>query len=248
MKLKLHCSISATLLAMAIAALPAHAAGINISWDECGEYGVINRVFDCTTNSGTPFIAIASFYPPSGIAEFLGIASRIDIFTNQGTLPDWWRHGAGQCRGTSGLNVGFDFTLASTVCQDFYQGAAVGGFAYAIGTGGPSRARLTVQAAVPFDSRGPVDPDIEYYAYKVNLQRSKSSGTGSCAGCFNPTCIILVDIQLYQPPAAGNDPVISNPVSRSYITWQPPPSGPPGCPQSTTARLSTWGVLKSLYR
>ena len=37
--------------------------------------------------------------------------------------------------------------------------------------------------AVPFDNRGPVQTNTEYYAFKVNLLRSRTAGNGACAGC-----------------------------------------------------------------
>ena len=46
----------------------------------------------------------------------------------------------------------------------------------------PDRARLRIQGAVPFESRAPVDPSSEYYAYKVSLLHAKTVGTGSCVG------------------------------------------------------------------
>ena len=88
---------------------------------------------------------------------------------------------------------------------------------------------------------------MEYYAYKVNLQRSKSSGTGSCAGCLEPMCIVLNGCQLFQNPAAANDPDITNPGSTgNFATWQA--QSIPNCPQSTPTHNSSWGKLKSLYR
>jgi hypothetical protein len=161
------------------------------------------------------------------VTEFLGLSAQIDITTTTSTLPDWWGHGAAYCRGTTGLAVSFDFTTGPFACADFFTGQAAGGFAYDVGFASPGRARLRIQAAVPFDQRGPVDPPIEYYAFKVNLLRSRSAGTGSCAGCDLPACIVLNEIQLFQPPQRNFDPVLNNPASRSLVHWQAPV---PGCP------------------
>ena len=43
---------------------------------------------------------------------------------------------------------------------------------------------------------------------------------GSCAGCDVPTCIVLNSIQLFQPPDANFDPVITNPQYRNFVAWQ----------------------------
>jgi len=231
---------------LAVSVSLASAQGINLAWDDCGTSGVASKNFDCATNSGIPFTMYGSFVPPAGVNEFLGISSQVDVTTTSPTLPDWWKHGTGQCRGTAGLTVSFDFTSGPFTCADFYVGSAAGGFAYDVGFGSPSRGRLRVQCAVPFDNRGPVDPGTEYYAFKVNLQRAKSTGTGPCAGCTTPACIVLNDIQLFQPPDAANDPDITNPLNSNYVTWQA--SLVPGCPLSTPTHNSSWGQVKSLYR
>ena len=127
-------------------------------------------------------------------------------------------------------------------------GQAAGGYAYDVGFGTPARARLRIQAAIPVDQRIAVDPGLEYYAYKVSLLRSKTTGTGLCTGCLNSACIVLNNIQLFQPLEAQNDPDIVNPAHRSYATWQSPANGPAGCPLATPTRSATWGTIKSLYR
>jgi hypothetical protein len=232
--------------ALALTASVASAAGINLSWNDCGTNGTPSTTFLCDGNTGNPFTAVASFVPPSGIDNFLGISSQIDITTTSATLPDWWKHGTGQCRATSGMSISFDFTIGPFTCVDFYNGQAAGGSAYDVGFGSPARGRLRIQCAVPFDNRGPVSPASEVYAYKMSLLRSKSSGTGSCAGCATPACIVLNSIQLFQPPDALNDPELSNPVNSNYVTWQA--TSVPGCPLSTPNTRSSWGQVKSLYR
>lgn len=227
------------------ASLASAAAGINLSWNDCGTNGVPVATFNCASNSGIPFSAVASFTPPTGVDEFLGLSSQVDVTTGAPALPDWWKHGTTSCRGTSGLSVSFDFTSGPFSCSDFYVGAAAGGFAYDIGFGSPNRARLRIQCAVPFDNRGPVDGSLEYYAFKVNLQRAKSTGTGLCIGCSEPMCIVLNEVQLFQPPAALNDPQIFNPGPTNFVSWQ---STVAGCPGSTPTHNTSWGKVKSLYR
>ena len=235
--------------ALALSASLASAQGINLSWNDCGAAGLSNLTWECNSNTGLPFTMIASFIPPPGVDNFLGVSSQIDIFTSQSTLPDWWKHGnTSLCRGTTGLTITFDFTSGPFTCTDFYTGNAAGGFAYDVGFSSALRARLRVQLAVPIDLKGAVSPSQEYYAYKVNLLRGKSSGTGSCAGCTTSACIVLNDIQLFQPPDALFDPDIFNPALSNYITWQLPVSGPPGCPLATPTHEATWGQVKSLYR
>jgi hypothetical protein len=234
-------------LALALtASFAAAQPGINLSWNDCGVNGTASQTFNCASNTGTPFVLVASFIPPAGVPEFLGISSQIDITTSTPSLPLWWQHGTAFCRSTSGLAVNFDFTSGPFNCVDFYVGSAAGGFAYDVGFGTPNRARLRVQAAVPFDNKGPVDDTMEYYAYKVNLLRAKSTSTGSCVGCLEQACIVLNDMQLFQPFELGNDPTINNPANQNFVTWQA--ASVPGCPLSTPTQKSSWGQVKSLYR
>jgi hypothetical protein len=230
--------------ALMLCAQLASAAGINLSWDDCGLNGQALKTFDCATNSGAPFSMIASFIPPAGVNEFLGLSAQVDI-TTAGPLPPWWQHGSTSCRSTTGLAVNFDFTSGPFSCVDFYVGSAAGGYAYDVGFGSPNRARFRVQLAVPFDNRGPVDESSEYYAFKGNVLRAKTTGVGSCAGCQEPACIVLNEIQLFQPPSAANDPVIVNPAERNFVSWQ---GLVPGCPLSTPTQSKSWGSVKSMYR
>lgn len=233
---------------LVLGASAASAAGINLSWNDCGTNGTPNAVFACNSNAGLGFTAVASFDPPAGIVEFLGIAAQIDIVTDQANLPDWWKHGTGQCRSTTGLSINFDFTSGPFSCTDVFGGAAAGGFAYDVGFGTPARARLRVQAAIPVDNRVPVDAGTEYYVLKANLLRAKTTGVGNCVGCANSACVVLNSIQLFQPLEQNNDPEISNPRDRNFVTWQVPATGPVGCPLSTPTQTKTWGQVKSLYR
>jgi len=233
------------LLALSAASI-ASAQGINLSWTDCGVFGNSSQTFDCASNSGAPFSLVASFVPPPNMNEFVGLSSQIDFSSTTPTLPDWWRIGGTECRGTSGLTVSFDFTAGPFSCADFWTGAAAGGYAYDVGFGSPNRARMRIQGAVPFENRGPISAGTEYYAYKVNVGKAKSFGTGACAGCQDPMCIVLNEIQLFQPPEDLNDPVLNNPLNSNFTTWQA--SSVPGCPQSTPTHNSSWGQVKSLYR
>ena len=50
----------ATALGVALAA-PARAAGINLSWNDCGRSGSTHAYFGCETNDGPPYVLIGSF-------------------------------------------------------------------------------------------------------------------------------------------------------------------------------------------
>jgi hypothetical protein len=199
---------------------PLSLEGINLSWDDCGAAGTAIKDFACTSNSGAPFAMVGSFVPPPGLSEYLGLTAQLTVVSSAATMPDWWSHGSGRCRGTSGLAVNFDFSAGPFTCVDFFQGLAAGGFVWEPGIGGPDRARMRLTCAIPFDNRGPLDMDTEYYAFKVNLQRSKSTGSGACAGCDVPASITLDEIQLFQPPELAYDPVVITPLHGTTIHWQ----------------------------
>ncbi len=151
----------------------------------------------------------------------------------------------GPVSGCRELSTSFDFTGGSSSCTDFYAGLAAGGFAYDVGFGDVDRARLRVSVAVPIDNLGPVDPGTEYYAFRASINRAKSTGVGSCAGCSVPACIVLNEIQLFQVPEAGNDPEITAAAGSNHVLWQ---SSTTGCAASAGGRTRSWGQLKSLYR
>ncbi len=224
--------------------------GINLSWDDCGTAGTRTKLFACDTNAGFPSTLVASFEPPAGVDQFLGVSADLTI-TSEAALPDWWKHGSGFCRGTTALATSFDFTSGPSTCVDFSSGLAAGGYAYDVAFGASNRARLRVQYAVPYDNRGPVAPGTEYYAFKVNLMNSKSSGTGSCAGCNVPVAIGLNSIQLFQPLEFNFDPTITTPLNSAVAYWQseggtqlPPAIGPNLVTNpSFESSLAGWGGL-----
>ena len=244
MKLR-YGSFAGTCLAALLAFPPSvRSAGINLSWNECGESGSPNQSFDCSSTSGAPFKLVGSFIPPAGIGEFLGLSSELQIYSQQPALQDWWKHGSGQCRGTGGLSVSFDFTQGFSNCTDVYGGVGAGGLAYDVGFASPSSARLRIQGAIPIDNRLSLENGVEYYAY--TLQIARASGGAGCGGCSGVACISVVSIQLFQPPEAGFDPEITHAASRAYASWQGSPATP--CSGANGATSRTWGQVKSLYR
>ena len=239
-------SLLAVGLLAVLSASTASAAGINLSWADCGTFGTQNMTFACNANAGLAGSAVGSFIPPANINQFVGISAQLDVTTDQATLPDWWGDNATGCRGAAGVSPNFDFTAGPFNCVDPYSGTAAGGMVYDIGFGTPNRARVILQCAIPTEE--PLDAATEYYGFKFNISRTKTTGLGSCAGCQFPACLVLNSFQLFQNPVAGNDPVIVNAINRNFVTWQSAPNTIPPCPQSTPTRRDTWGRVKSLYR
>lgn len=200
------------------------AGGLNLSWSDCGENGDEDKTFVCASNEGSRFTVVGSFVAPSRISQFLGAAAELRVESKVAELPDWWKFGTSQCRG-SGFSVDFNFTDGYIACEDFTAGRAAGGYVYEIGQHGPNSARIRIQYAVPIDSRGPLTAGQEYYAFKLKIPRTRTTGIPSCAGCSEPVNITLREIQLFQPAELHNDPVIETVALRNKVRWQPSHNG-----------------------
>lgn len=237
-------------LLIALVASAAYAEGINLSWNDCGFSGGENRNFACNSNFGEN-VMVASFDPPSGITKLVGSSATLELQTTSTPLPSWWQLASGGCReGALRLELA---APASPNCVDYWSSAAAGSFSY-VGGGAANRARITVSFGIPEALAGPVDAGTEYYAFQLIFNNAKSVGAGSCPGCFDPTCIVLTSIWLYQPPGAGDQ--LCNPHTRNWVTWQPTIVGCPGGHEprlsgdcgATPAIHRTWGLIKTLYR
>jgi hypothetical protein len=137
----------------------------------------------------------------------------------------------------------FDFTSGPFTCTDKWAGSAIGGIVYQM-TNVPKQARLKCVMAVPPDLNFALVPNVEYYSFKLNLNSTKTVGTGACSGCSVPVCLVLNSIEVNrQVPSV--DELVTNPATRAFATWQ---GGIPNCYAATPAKRSTWGAVKSLYR
>jgi hypothetical protein len=236
-------AVTTIAISLLLTPLSVHAAGINLSWDDCGAHGTANKTFACNSVTGLDRL-LGSFIPPPHINQFLGLSAELHIQTAAAILPDWWKHGTGECRGTTGLSTSFDFTSGPFSCSDPFVGQAAGGFAYDVGFVLPNRARLRIQCAIPDGSAAALDSTAEYYAFAVNLQHNKATGSGSCAGCADAATINLISMQLFQPATANDDPIIALPTHTGSTTvfWQPPVHQP------TATHSTSWGHIKTRYR
>ena len=122
------------LFALALAALSAmpcaraHAAGINLSWNDCGTAGVEDQSFACNTNTGAAFVLVLSVVPPAGTTAITGAEISLEFNAASPTLPDWWKFkNVGWCRQTA-LVASADFTgWDPQSCADYWMGQAAGG-------------------------------------------------------------------------------------------------------------------------
>jgi len=234
-----------TTLLMLFSVRSAHGqSGINLSWNDCGTSGTFQRNFACDTNSGQQTL-VASFVSGVELHQLVGIAAVIDLCTMTPVLPSWWQmKNLGTCR-PNALSVSFDFTAGPSNCADYWQGAATGGISYSMGAAwGFNGARMLVVATIPESGVSTLDGATEYYACRVNIRNDASTGTGSCAGCSEPACIVFNSIELVQPSGVG-DYFIASPLMSYHVQWQ---GNVVDCPFVVPARTRSWGQIKSLYR
>ena len=99
-----------------------------------------------------------------------------------------------------------------------------------------------------FLSAALLDPAATYYAARLVIRHTLTTGTTVCAGCSGPACLVLNSILLRrQPGAIGGDVAVTTPGpgDANWATWQ---GGAGANCASVPARAVTWGRVKSLYR
>lgn len=236
---------AALCVSMAIPAI-SRAAGINLSWDDCGPAGVSNKDFACETNSGGATL-IGSFVAPSGINALVGIYASLDLWSSPDSvataMPDWWQIGGTGCRSGS-ISTSYDFVTGPYSCIDPWGGAATGGQDYALGVPSSNHARLRLIGAVPVQDSVALTENGEYYAFRVYINFHHTAGSGACRGCDAPVSIALSSMTLSQPaPRAG---VVLNEAANSNVaTWQ---GGVGLSPNRSSPQAVTYGQIRGLFR
>lgn len=246
-------------LAFLASASAASAAGLNLSWNDCGNFGECNQAFACNTNTGGAFQLYGSFVPPPGVTQCTGEEIVVDFAANSSdfSMPSWWQFkNGGSCR-QAAVSASADFTGGTGHCADYWGGQAAGAiaawrFGDQLYPGWPnSYGRLLIVFAVPPTSSGSLDPGLEYYSFRLTVTKAKTVGTGSCSGCSIPAAFQFASIKLTQPVGVG-DYQINQPLDRSFAAWQGGHFGQwdvvYSCPMPVEARNRTWGSIKSLYR
>lgn len=246
---------SALSLALVLLASAAHAGpGVNMRWSQCfGDGGTQNRDFACNTNAGSDQL-VCSFELGSEVLQANGQELTIYVVAAAATLPAWWAFkNVGTCRQLSlGMN-----TVVSPIavnCTDWSNGASVGGIgAYTIGgVFGPPSAVIKIAAAVPLEAVAHLLPGTEYFSCNITINHAKTVGTGACAGCTVPVCIVLIALKVTTPFGVGDVTLTAsaNASDSFFATWQGPTNPDPfwSCPRPVPTRQSTWGAVKALYR
>ena len=239
--------------AMLLVASSAFAGGINIRWADCfGDGGASNRAFACASNLGSNPL-VSSFSIDTDLLQSSGQEVVVDFISANATLPAWWEFkNAGTCR-LSSLSMNFVIPATAVLCVDWASGAAAGGIgAYNsnLGSINPSftgqHRRLVAAIAVPGTALADLLANTEYFSNIISINNLKSIGTGSCAGCIEPVCIVFNSIKLTTQVAA-NDRILGNPsvAGSNQATWQ---GGAGANCAAVPTKNATWSQVKSLYR
>jgi len=171
-----------------------------------------------------------------------------------GPIPAWWQFkNTGTCRQTA-LVMNATISPAAVNCIDWASGQAAGGIgAYNIGIAGPNTARIVAALAVPASALADLFGATEYFSYNLSISNVKTVGTGACAGCTTPACIVFNSVKVTTQVAANDRTVAgaTNGTDSNFCTWQggagTDSARGVGCPAATPTRNSTWGKVKSLY-
>jgi hypothetical protein len=201
---------------------------------------------------------MGSFQLGADLADVSGLEIVVDVATASASLPAWWAFkNVGTCRQAS-LGMGSALSANAANCADWSNGAPAGGLAaYNIGSAGPNTARIIggIAEALPLSQ---LVAGQEYFGFNISINNAKTVGTGSCAGCSVPACIILNSILCATPPVVGQpsrDTKVfgaTNGTDSNFATWQGgggvSVGGTTGCPQAVPTHNTTWSSVKSLYR
>lgn len=230
------------LLCLSLGAGTTMAAGVNLSWDDCGANGVKNKTQPCSSELGAN-ILVASVVPERGASQLVGFEALVDVQVQANTLPDWWEVGVG-CRANR-LTADFSFVSGPYSCRDLWEGQAAGGVIVYEQEPGNGRSYFKVVGAVA--NAIALSPGDEYYLFKLNLL---NLGTSACDGCSVPACIQLTNVLLVQPAGVG-DHLLDDYAFRNVVNWQgglvTADSDLGNC-RADAVQNRSWGQVKSLYR
>jgi len=242
----------ALLICGALLALTAGAAsaGINLSWNDCGTFGTNFVPLTCTSNTGN-IILVVSATPDINLDNALTQETVIDLETSAATISPWWDMRATGCRPTS-ISSPFSFTIAN--CTDPWNGQALGGMDYGVApipgvTNGnhPNHARIRTVCALSAATPAALVAGTEYYMCEVVINKQKTAGLGSCAGCTDDATFFLNSVKISQPDGStGGNPTYTTADNNTCVRTR---SAPSAAQCNATPNINrTWGSVKALYR
>ena len=245
--------LSLYVVALIVLVLPgqafAQSSGIALRWNRCyGEDGAeFVRSFACDTNAGAEELVV-SFALPRTLRHVSGVDAWIDIMSFAGVpgtpggepLPAWWHFlDAGNCR-LDAISLSADPNPADVNCTGLWHGDSNANIAYAEYPAGTGTGVMLLSASLSLAVEHPAFEGVEYSAFRVRIDHSKTVGTDACAGCLVPMQAVLRLVTVSAPLDGGV--VLTEPLDGAqsrYVLWG---TGP------VPTKRSSWSAVKSLYR
>lgn len=243
------CGALLVLAALTTSTAPARAAGLNLSWNDCGAAGAAAQSFACNSDAGSHTL-VATAVTGHDLTRFCGEYSELELTVDQGSLSAWWQmddpaiSGVRGCRFGSAV-VNFDFSGMGS-CQSAWASSAFGGVNFKSGIGGANKAFIRTVAAIAGDS--PLSGSDELAFFKLVVNHAGTTGASACGGCGDGAAIVFRKLQVAQVAGYGDYDIADAPLQRNYVLWQGGTTALVGGPGVTPTLSTTWGAVKSLYR
>ncbi|MEO5618790.1 MAG: hypothetical protein ABIS67_13565 [Candidatus Eisenbacteria bacterium] len=208
--------------------------GVNLSWDNCGAYGTLNKDFSCATNSAT-FVLV-----PSAVVVELSptlMDSNIELIFDQS--PSWWAFQSSGCR--AGALASTPGVGGLTGCLDYFgsrPSSSIAGWQVLTIVGNPIGYKLRLVTWTDPQHATLVPDGTEIYGGRIVIDTRKTVGADSCLGCSLKGTFIFgnVTVESLEFPSGWST---SREATRNYVFWQ----------NSLVPTLRpTWGSIKAMYR
>lgn len=224
------------LLSLLLAADAAHAAGLNLAWDQCYADAppVVRKLFACNKNTGFDALA-ASFVPANDHLTSSLLEVLFDFQTRSGgALPAWWNsETTGGCISNQ-IAVDGAPPLPLVTCQSTSPVSAPRFFVLHNNFQYPTPNRMMFEVSAQAGGT-PLVAGVEYFACTLRISHTGAAGPGACSGCLEPVAITLTRVRV----GSGTPEFISVPAAGNVVGWQQD--------LPVAARNVTWGAVKALY-
>lgn len=209
--------------------------GLNLSWDDCGTAGAMNKDFACAADTGVS-VLVASVALSGGLSP-VAVQSFI-VFLFDGAVPSWWALQSGGCRtGQFAVDTG----TGISGCMDYWgthQGSSVAAWSLHDSGSGPDGYKINMITGTQPEFAERLDSPTEISAGRILIYHQKTAGADSCEGCSVKGGFTYLAASL-NVLEFGQDLGSTNPYQRQFVLWQ---NG------IVPNRRTTWGGIKALYR
>jgi len=225
--------IASLTVLLALVAGSAFAAGVNLSWDNCGAAGQADKTQSCAVaNTAT---LVGSFVSTKA-GDWTSTTNKVDIQIAGASMPAFW------AVGSSTTTLGPRFTMSTSTagigsCASWMSEAPDN--ANSRSQNG-NRIRLSIVPLLGAPGNT-VAAGQEAVAFSVTVNNDASDVTGcQTGGCF------VFNECFVEDAFNGTDDRLTSAQARQHVTWQG--GGGVPCPAATPVKKSTWGSIKAIYR